>query len=120
MEPLLYLWPGVHCFVAADRKLTQMFNCFCSLSGRLIRQVTAGLRIGDCTLNYHDQGSGEPILLIHGSGPGVTAWANWRGVMPVLSRHARVIAQDMLRVQPVPHYIDARSRCLARPVDRIA
>jgi 2-hydroxymuconate-semialdehyde hydrolase len=35
-------------------------------------------------------------LLIHGSGPGVTAWANWRGTLPVLSQRARVIAPDML------------------------
>lgn len=61
-----------------------------------IPEIGQSLRIGDCTLNYHDQGTGEPILLIHGSGPGVTAWANWRGVIPVLSKRARVIAPDML------------------------
>jgi len=52
--------------------------------------------LGDCTINYHDQGEGDAILLIHGSGPGVTAWANWRGVIPPLSQRARVIAPDML------------------------
>ncbi|TCB04582.1 alpha/beta fold hydrolase, partial [Acinetobacter sp. ANC 4641] len=42
-------------------------------------------------------GSGErTILMVHGSGPGVTAWANWRLVMPELSKQARVIAPDML------------------------
>ncbi|WP_353234610.1 alpha/beta hydrolase [Diaphorobacter ruginosibacter] len=50
----------------------------------------AGLRT-----NYHDLGSGHPVLLIHGSGPGVSAWANWRLTMPELARHARVIAPDM-------------------------
>lgn len=45
--------------------------------------------------NYHDSGVGSPVLLIHGSGPGVTAWANWRLSIPVLSRRARVIAPDM-------------------------
>jgi 2-hydroxymuconate-semialdehyde hydrolase len=34
--------------------------------------------------------------MIHGSGPGVTAWANWRLAMPVLARQARVIAPDMV------------------------
>lgn len=48
------------------------------------------------SLNYHDQGEGETVLLIHGSGPGVTSWANWRGVIPVLSQEARIIAPDML------------------------
>lgn len=46
--------------------------------------------------NYHDVGSGDPVLLIHGSGPGVSAWANWRLVMPALSERARVIAPDMV------------------------
>ncbi|MFC5697135.1 alpha/beta fold hydrolase [Pseudomonas sp. GCM10022186] len=59
-------------------------------------EISNSLQIGECTLNYHDQGEGDVILLIHGSGPGVTAWANWRGVIPVLSRRARIIAPDML------------------------
>jgi 2-hydroxymuconate-semialdehyde hydrolase len=59
-------------------------------------EVANSLQVGDCTINYHDQGQGEAILLIHGSGPGVTAWANWRGVIPALSQQARVIAPDML------------------------
>ncbi|MCQ4326701.1 2-hydroxy-6-oxo-2,4-heptadienoate hydrolase [Stutzerimonas stutzeri] len=46
--------------------------------------------------NLHDQGQGFPLLLIHGSGPGVTAWANWRGIIPQLARTRRVIAPDML------------------------
>lgn len=46
--------------------------------------------------NVHDLGQGFPVLLIHGSGPGVTAWANWRLVMPELAKTRRVIAPDML------------------------
>nr|AAX47253.1 2-hydroxymuconic semialdehyde hydrolase [Delftia tsuruhatensis]ACN62968.1 2-hydroxymuconic semialdehyde hydrolase [Diaphorobacter sp. PCA039] len=47
--------------------------------------------------NYHDSGAqGAPVLLIHGSGPGVSAWANWRLVMPALAQNARVIAPDMV------------------------
>jgi 2-hydroxymuconate-semialdehyde hydrolase len=46
--------------------------------------------------NIHDMGSGNPIILIHGSGPGVSAWANWRLVMPVLAKQARVVAPDMV------------------------
>jgi 2-hydroxymuconate-semialdehyde hydrolase len=59
-------------------------------------EIANRIQLGDCTLNYHDQGEGEVILLIHGSGPGVTAWANWRGVIPTLSQQARIIAPDML------------------------
>jgi len=52
--------------------------------------VAAGI-----TTNYHDVGSGFPVLMLHGSGPGVSAWANWRLVMPQLAERARVIAPDM-------------------------
>ncbi|MEP7349895.1 MAG: alpha/beta hydrolase [Sphingorhabdus sp.] len=47
------------------------------------------------TTNYHDLGQGDPVLLIHGSGPGVTAWANWRLNMPELATKFRIIAPDM-------------------------
>nr|WP_114969365.1 alpha/beta hydrolase [Rhodoferax ferrireducens] len=53
--------------------------------------VATGIRT-----NYHDVGTGFPVLLIHGSGPGVTAWANWRLAMPALAKQARVIAPDMV------------------------
>lgn len=45
--------------------------------------------------NYHDMGAGAPVLLIHGSGPGVTAWANWRLTLPALARHFHVLAPDI-------------------------
>jgi 2-hydroxymuconate-semialdehyde hydrolase len=37
-----------------------------------------------------------PLLLLHGSGPGVSATANWRAVIPALSATHRVIAPDQL------------------------
>lgn len=46
--------------------------------------------------NYHDQGQGQPVVLIHGSGPGVSAWANWRLNLPALARCCRVLAPDMV------------------------
>jgi 2-hydroxymuconate-semialdehyde hydrolase len=51
---------------------------------------------GGIQTNYHDTGSGEPVLLIHGSGPGVSAWANWRLTIPSLAKRCRVIAPDMV------------------------
>ena len=46
--------------------------------------------------NYQDQGKGTPVLLIHGSGPGVTGWANWRLTIPALATRFRVVAPDMV------------------------
>ncbi len=59
-------------------------------------EIAISCAIPGATINYHDLGQGQPLLPIHGSGPGVSAWANWRGVMPDLSKHFRVIAPDML------------------------
>lgn len=41
-------------------------------------------------------GGQPPLLLLHGSGPGVTGTANWRAVVPALSADRRVIAPDQL------------------------
>lgn len=46
--------------------------------------------------NILDKGQGHPVMLLHGSGPGVTAWANWRTVIAGLSEQRRVIAPDIL------------------------
>jgi pimeloyl-ACP methyl ester carboxylesterase len=47
--------------------------------------------------NYLEAGSGdETVVLIHGSGPGVTSYANWRLVIPSLAEHFHVIAPDMV------------------------
>jgi len=40
-------------------------------------------------------GEGAPVVLVHGSGPGVTAYANWRLTVPDLAARFRVIAPDM-------------------------
>lgn len=45
--------------------------------------------------NYLDEGSGPPVILLHGSGPGVTAYANWRLTIPLLAPHFRVLAPDI-------------------------
>jgi len=58
-------------------------------------EVASRVDLAGVETNYHDIGSGEPVVLIHGSGPGVSAWANWRLVIPELGKRARVIAPDM-------------------------
>lgn len=58
-------------------------------------EIALSIRAAGIGTNYHDRGSGFPILFIHGSGPGVSAWANWRLVLPELAKTFRVIAPDM-------------------------
>lgn len=54
------------------------------------------INAGEIDTNLHDIGDGPPVLLIHGSGPGVTAWANWRLTLPALAANHRVIAPDLV------------------------
>jgi 2-hydroxymuconate-semialdehyde hydrolase len=59
-------------------------------------EIGHSIEAGSIDVNYHDIGEGFPVLMIHGSGPGVSAYANWRLVMPELSKQRRVIAPDMV------------------------
>lgn len=59
-------------------------------------EISKSIVANGIVTNYHDVGSGFPVLLIHGSGPGVSAWANWRLTIPALAGQRRVIAPDMV------------------------
>lgn len=51
---------------------------------------------GDHKTNVLEQGrKGDALFLLHGSGPGVSAWTNWSSVMPGLAEHFQVIAPDI-------------------------
>ncbi|MDM4719415.1 alpha/beta fold hydrolase [Micromonospora sp. WMMA1363] len=53
-------------------------------------------RVGDSLVHYHDAGTagGTPIVLLHGGGPGASAWSNFGGNVPVLASRFRVLAVD--------------------------
>lgn len=59
-------------------------------------EIAESVDVNGIRTNYHDVGSGPPVVLIHGSGPGVSAWANWRLTLPALSERCRVLAPDVL------------------------
>ena len=46
--------------------------------------------------HYVEAGSGEPIVFVHGAGPGAYGWAGWRQTIPELAKHFRVYAIDTL------------------------
>ena len=54
------------------------------------------IKAAGISTHYHEAGSGPPVLLLHGSGPGVSAWANWLLTIPALAQHYRVIAPDLV------------------------
>jgi 2-hydroxy-6-oxo-octa-2,4-dienoate hydrolase len=58
------------------------------------------VRAFDIDTNFHEAGTGSAgagsvVILLHGSGPGVSAWTNWRRVIPALAETFRVLAPDM-------------------------
>ncbi|WP_300681839.1 alpha/beta fold hydrolase [Nocardioides sp.] len=47
-------------------------------------------------LRYHEAGDPDapPLLLLHGSGPGVTGWRNFAGNLPLFAQHFRVLVLE--------------------------
>ncbi len=47
-------------------------------------------------LRYHEAGDPDapPLLMLHGSGPGVSAWRNFRGNLPLFAQHFRCLALE--------------------------
>jgi len=60
------------------------------------RLAVAGVRTAVIDTGAPVGTAAPPVLLLHGSGPGVTAAANWRPVIPALAADRRVIAPDQL------------------------
>ena len=59
-------------------------------------EIANSILTGSFHTNYHDVGSGFPLIMLHGSGPGVSAWANWNKVFPLLSGEHHVYALDLV------------------------
>jgi 2-hydroxymuconate-semialdehyde hydrolase len=59
-------------------------------------EIGQTVNVAGVNTNYIEAGSGDPLILIHGSGPGVTAFANWRGVIPDLAERFKCYAPDTL------------------------
>ncbi len=48
------------------------------------------------TLHYHEAGSGEPVVFLHGSGPGASGYSNFKGNFPVFAQNGfRAIVPDL-------------------------
>jgi pimeloyl-ACP methyl ester carboxylesterase len=54
---------------------------------------SVALQGGD--MHYHEAGSGPPLLLLHGSGPGVSGWANFGANLEFFAKSHRVIVPDL-------------------------
>ena len=50
---------------------------------------------GDYLIHYHEAGAGPALIMLHGSGPGVSGWSNFRGNFPVFAERFRTVVMDM-------------------------
>jgi len=50
-----------------------------------------GIKVG-----YYTAGEGQPLMLIHGSGPGASSLGNWSRVLEPLSQRYRIYAMDLV------------------------
>jgi len=53
-------------------------------------------KAGDITLNYYDTGAGEglPLVMLHGGGPGASAWSNFGRALPHFAGSFRTLLVD--------------------------
>jgi pimeloyl-ACP methyl ester carboxylesterase len=51
---------------------------------------------GGIETSYLEAGAGDPVVMLHGSGPGVSAMANWQHNIGMLSQRFRVLAPDVV------------------------
>ena len=53
-------------------------------------------KAGDMRLHYHDAGhsGGTPVVMLHGGGPGSSAWSNFGANIPVFAARLRTLAVD--------------------------
>lgn len=51
-------------------------------------------KVGDLSLHYHEAGSGTPLVLLHGGGPGASAWSNWKLNIGPLAERFQVLMVD--------------------------
>lgn len=58
---------------------------------RGLRETVYGVKT-----HYLQAGAGEPVVLIHGGGPGACAEPTWRRIMPALAEHFQVYALDLI------------------------
>jgi 2-hydroxymuconate-semialdehyde hydrolase len=62
----------------------------------MTQEIGRTIEVNGIQTNYHDYGEKAPVVLLHGSGPGVSAWANWRLTLPELAKNFRALAPDIL------------------------
>jgi pimeloyl-ACP methyl ester carboxylesterase len=53
------------------------------------------VRAGGVQLYYNDVGSGDPVIMLHGAGPGASSWSNFKGNIADFAERFRLLLVDM-------------------------
>jgi 2-hydroxy-6-oxonona-2,4-dienedioate hydrolase len=53
------------------------------------------VQAGDVRIHYNDVGSGEPVIMLHGTGPGASSWSNFHHNVSAFSERFRALLVDM-------------------------
>lgn len=61
-----------------------------------LQEVGKTVAANGISTNYLEAGDGPPLVFVHGSGPGVTAYANWRLTLPLMAGKFHCYAPDMV------------------------
>lgn len=62
----------------------------------ITREATSRtVKTKDWDIHYHEAGTGYPVILIHGSGPGAGGWSNFSPNIAPLAENFRVLAIDV-------------------------
>ena len=64
----------------------------------MLNHTTEDVTVGEHSIRLYRAGDGnaQPLLFLHGSGPGVTALSNWEGAIGRLSKQFDCIAPDII------------------------
>ncbi len=64
-------------------------------AGSTFESTSRRVATSNGTIHYHEAGEGEPLVFIHGSGPGVSGWANFEGNLETFSAGYRCLVPDL-------------------------
>jgi pimeloyl-ACP methyl ester carboxylesterase len=53
------------------------------------------IQAGGVRLHYNEVGSGEPVIMLHGAGPGASSWSNFQRNVPAFAERFRALLVDM-------------------------
>ena len=53
--------------------------------------------VGDIRIQYREVGTGTPLVMLHGTGPGASGWSNFRPTIPAFQGDHRIIVPDLPR-----------------------